>query len=99
MVPRAGLEPAQEFPLPPQDSVSTNSTTSARKEVYAKQRRLASFFLRFSEIFSSVRMGPGLFPVSREKGFSLCGRYVWLEWVGAAFLAMGGEEKPVCFGY
>ncbi|XUR84360.1 hypothetical protein WCP94_001000 [Bilophila wadsworthia] len=44
-------------------------------------------------------MGPGLFPVSREKGFSLCGRYGWLEWVGAAFLAMGGEEKPVCFGY
>ena len=29
MVPRAGLEPAQEFPLPPQDSVSTNSTTRA----------------------------------------------------------------------
>ena len=55
--------------------------------------------MRLSEIFSSVRMGPGLFPVSREKGFSLCGRYGWLEWVGAAFLAMGGEEKPVCFGY
>ena len=51
MVPRAGLEPAQEFPLPPQDSVSTNSTTSARKEVYAKQRRLASFFLPSGEIF------------------------------------------------
>lgn len=90
MVPRAGLEPAQEFPLPPQDSVSTNSTTSARKEVYAKQRRLASFFLRFSEIFSPVRMG--------SRPFSLCGRYGWLEWGGAAFLAMEGEEKPVCFG-
>ena len=29
MVPMAGLEPAQLSPLPPQDSVSTNSTTSA----------------------------------------------------------------------
>src|SRR5690554_4168974 len=29
MVPKAGLEPAQLAPLPPQDSVSTNSTTWA----------------------------------------------------------------------
>ena len=29
MVPKAGLEPARLSPLPPQDSVSTNSTTSA----------------------------------------------------------------------
>ena len=29
MVPKAGLEPAQLTPLPPQDSVSTNSTTWA----------------------------------------------------------------------
>ncbi len=29
MVPTAGVEPAQLSPLPPQDSVSTNSTTSA----------------------------------------------------------------------
>ena|GEM_PF-641967 len=29
MVPKAGLEPAQLSPLPPQDSVSTNSTTWA----------------------------------------------------------------------
>ena len=29
MVPRAGLEPARPKPLPPQDSVSTNSTTWA----------------------------------------------------------------------
>ena len=29
MVPKAGLEPARLTPLPPQDSVSTNSTTSA----------------------------------------------------------------------
>ena len=29
LVPMAGLEPAQLSPLPPQDSVSTNSTTSA----------------------------------------------------------------------
>jgi hypothetical protein len=30
MVPTAGLEPARLAPLPPQDSVSTNSTTSAK---------------------------------------------------------------------
>ena len=30
MVPRAGLEPARLAPLPPQDSVSTNSTTWAK---------------------------------------------------------------------
>ena len=29
MVPKAGLEPARLTPLPPQDSVSTNSTTWA----------------------------------------------------------------------
>ena len=28
-LPKAGLEPARLSPLPPQDSVSTNSTTSA----------------------------------------------------------------------
>ena len=31
MVPMAGLEPARREPLPPQDSVSTSSTTSANK--------------------------------------------------------------------
>ncbi|SVA82695.1 uncharacterized protein METZ01_LOCUS135549 [marine metagenome] len=31
MVPTAGLEPARLAPLPPQDSVSTSSTTSATK--------------------------------------------------------------------
>ncbi len=30
MMPKAGLEPARSYPLPPQDSVSANSTTSAR---------------------------------------------------------------------
>ncbi len=30
MVPMAGVEPARLTPLPPQDSVSTNSTTSAK---------------------------------------------------------------------
>ena len=29
LVPKAGLEPARLAPLPPQDSVSTNSTTWA----------------------------------------------------------------------
>ena len=31
MVPKVGLEPTRESPLPPQDSVSTSSTTSAHK--------------------------------------------------------------------
>ena len=30
LVPKAGLEPARLSPLPPQDSVSTNSTTWAK---------------------------------------------------------------------
>ena len=51
MVPRAGLEPAQESPLPPQDSVSTNSTTSARRDVYAKRNALASLFCK-KKLFS-----------------------------------------------
>ena len=35
MVPKAGLEPARLAPLPPQDSVSTNSTTWAKLRVFA----------------------------------------------------------------
>ncbi len=46
LVPRAGLEPAQLLPLPPQDSVSTSSTTSARKKVYRIERVLASVFFK-----------------------------------------------------
>lgn len=34
MVPKAGLEPARLTPLPPQDSVSTNSTTWAKTFSY-----------------------------------------------------------------
>ena len=41
MVPMAGLEPAQRELLPPQDSVSTNSTTSA---IFRSQQ--ASLLLR-----------------------------------------------------
>ena len=91
MVPRAGLEPAQEFPLPPQDSVSTNSTTSARKEVYAKQRRLASFFLRSGEIFwfchslwllclhSVVKIQPfsPVFPLAGSTSKAFCRLFLW----------------------
>ncbi len=33
MVPTTGLEPVQLAPLPPQDSVSTNSTTSAKQAI------------------------------------------------------------------
>src|SRR5690554_6033351 len=38
MVPTARLELAQLSPLPPQDSVSTNSTTSAGKERYSSTK-------------------------------------------------------------
>ena len=34
MVPKTGFEPAREVPPPPQDGVSTNSTTSALRKVY-----------------------------------------------------------------
>ena len=91
MVPRAGLDPAQEFPLPPQDSVSTNSTTSARKEVYAKQRRLASFFLRTGEIFwlchslwlfclhNIVKIQPfyPVFPLAGSTSKAFCRLFLW----------------------
>ena len=36
LVPRAGLEPAQLLPLPPQDSVSTSSTTHLQKVIRPK---------------------------------------------------------------
>ena len=57
-MPRAGLEPAQEFPLPPQDSVSTNSTTWARRATYRNSSGLARLFLLFSQkicFFPAVR--------------------------------------------
>ena len=44
LVPRAGLEPAQLLPLPPQDSVSTSSTTSAAKRIF-------TFFPRGWQVF------------------------------------------------
>ena len=37
MVPKAGLEPAQLSPLPPQDSVSTNSTTWACLKLFVTE--------------------------------------------------------------
>ena len=40
MVPKAGLEPARLSPLPPQDSVSTNSTTWA----FLKKFTLVTYF-------------------------------------------------------
>ncbi len=38
MVPMAGVEPAQLPPLPPQDSVSTNSTTSAIPDLLGRRQ-------------------------------------------------------------
>ncbi len=56
---KAGLEPAQLLPLPPQDSVSTSSTTSATKSLVREAAPLGkSFFRAFSvpaASFSSPR--------------------------------------------
>src|SRR3546814_8614029 len=46
LVPTAILELAQLSPLPPQDSVSTNSTTSACKERYSSTKLLSNFRAR-----------------------------------------------------
>ena len=49
MVPKAGLEPARLAPLPPQDSVSTNSTTWAKDPISerAGPTRLGSRILHY----------------------------------------------------
>ena len=52
LVPRAGLEPAQLLPLPPQDSVSTSSTTSAAK-------RIINVFSCSRQVFFSPAVGGG----------------------------------------
>ncbi len=43
--------PTGEPPLDPEPSVSTNSTTSARKEKYLRRQSLASVFLQRPGIF------------------------------------------------
>ena len=49
LVPKAGLEPAQQFtPLPPQGSVSTNSTTSANLVTQSYHRNV-HFWLILNE--------------------------------------------------
>ena len=54
VVPRAGLEPARESSLPPQDSVSTNSTTSAREDVLRQTEVLGKLF--FKKSFEDLRL-------------------------------------------
>ena len=49
LVPRGRLELPRHSALPPQDSVSTNSTTWARAATYRKSQGLASVFLPFSK--------------------------------------------------
>ena len=46
MVPRGRLELPRLAALPPQSSVSTNSTTWARRFFYAKYASIASFFFQ-----------------------------------------------------
>ncbi len=43
LVPTAGVEPARLAPLPPQDSVSTNSTTSAKASIFFDNPDKAKF--------------------------------------------------------
>ena len=50
MVPTAGLEPARLAPLPPQDSVSTSSTTSALSRFLFGPFGAARFSRRFRHI-------------------------------------------------
>ena len=47
MVPRGRLELPRQLALPPQDSVSTNSTIWAREKAYTKESVLASVFYRY----------------------------------------------------
>ncbi len=54
LVPMAGVEPAQLSPLPPQDSVSTNSTTSAK--ITPQRRGVHRVFLYIKH--SSVKSAP-----------------------------------------
>src|SRR3990167_4022946 len=66
MVPKAGLEPARLAPLPPQDSVSTNFTTSAGSDNVPK------LIPGFQQIINNLRQsetaeiswaqGPAVFP-------------------------------------
>ncbi|WP_300809530.1 hypothetical protein, partial [uncultured Desulfovibrio sp.] len=58
----AGLEPAQLLPLPPQDSVSTSSTTSATKSLVREAAPLGkSFFSVFSVSAASFSSPRGRF--------------------------------------
>ncbi len=91
MVPRAGLEPAQLAPLPPQDSVSTNSTTWAGLQQKLNIQIQDPVFLGFGLVLiaaegdSFMGAGAAIFDVvarSADTG------------AGVAFLAVGCAVCP-----
>ena len=58
LVPRGRLELPRHSALPPQDSVSTNSTTWAQLFLYSKARTLASVFLSVPRFFPAADRRP-----------------------------------------
>ena len=73
LVPMAGLEPARLTPLPPQDSVSTNSTTSA----YLGLFRCCFYFNFFNNGFCSFSSRLNIFYyngrcIIRDDGYTFC---------------------------
>ena len=57
VVPRAGLEPAREFSLPPQDSVSTSSTTSAQTRLLSHSAGNGKCFFHLGGLALQSRCG------------------------------------------
>ena len=73
LVPKAGLEPARPQALPPQDSVSTNSTTSAMKSLRRRGLRYtlcSRIFLRIRA--SAARQGRHVTVFARQSGSLRC---------------------------
>ena len=78
MVPKAGLEPARLTPLPPQDSVSTNSTTWANTVcLLLAGRGYRNFIGRLALLYGWHVRG------SRHIGVSVCSRDI--VYSGAGF--------------
>ncbi len=92
MVPTTGLEPVQLAPLPPQDSVSTNSTTSA------KQAGIIPYYLFSCTGFSAGAAGAAGTSVTTEAGAggtSLLGATGAAGATSTAFGAAGAAAEPI----
>lgn len=90
LVPRAGLEPAQQLPLPPQDSVSTSSTTSAWGMFLARFGKLGKHFLcawlrrnfmgKIRALYPVLSQVGGLAPVAPGVGLNLSPAFQLAPW-------------------